>query len=82
MSEAFDPAKELRDAIPRLRAFAISLSGRSAWERLFEEQVSTISVELDGGTTTLEAALARLHAPDRPAAARTEQGRGSARPKA
>ncbi|MCU1468257.1 MAG: oligoendopeptidase [Actinomycetia bacterium] len=42
-----------------------ALSGRSAWERLFEEQVSTISVELDGGTTTLEAALARLHAPDR-----------------
>jgi oligoendopeptidase F len=42
-----------------------SLSGRSAWERLFEEQVATISVELEGGTTTLEAALARLHAPDR-----------------
>jgi oligoendopeptidase F len=42
-----------------------ALSGRSAWERLFEEQVSTISVELDGGITTLEAALARLHAPDR-----------------
>jgi oligoendopeptidase F len=42
-----------------------ALSGRSAWERLFEEQVSSISIELDGGTTTLEAALGRLHAPDR-----------------
>lgn len=42
-----------------------SMTGRSAWERLFEEQVSTIGVELDGETTTLEAALARLHAPDR-----------------
>src|SRR3954447_2416259 len=42
-----------------------TMSGRSAWERLFEEQVSTISVELDGAPTTLEAALARLHAPDR-----------------
>ncbi|HEV7525002.1 MAG TPA: M3 family oligoendopeptidase [Acidimicrobiia bacterium] len=42
-----------------------AMSGRSAWERLFEEQVSTISVELDGDTTTLEAALARLHAPER-----------------
>jgi oligoendopeptidase F len=42
-----------------------SLTGRGAWERLFEEQVSTISVDLDGAKTTLEAALARLHAPDR-----------------
>ena len=42
-----------------------AITGRSAWERLFEEQVSTITVELDGETTTLEAALARLHAPDR-----------------
>jgi oligoendopeptidase F len=42
-----------------------AMSGRSAWERLFEEQVSSISVDLDGETTTLEAALARLHAPDR-----------------
>jgi oligoendopeptidase F len=42
-----------------------SVTGRSAWERLFEEQVSTIEVSLDGETTSLEAALARLHAPDR-----------------
>ncbi len=42
-----------------------SVTGRSAWERLFEEQVSTIEVELHGATGTLEAALAQLHAPDR-----------------
>jgi oligoendopeptidase F len=42
-----------------------AISGRSAWERLFEEQVSAITVDLDGASTTLEAALARLHAPDR-----------------
>jgi oligoendopeptidase F len=42
-----------------------TMTGRSAWERLFEEQVSTIAVELEGQTTTLEAALAQLHAPDR-----------------
>jgi len=41
------------------------MTGRSAWERLFEEQVSAIGVELDGETTTLEAALGLLHAPDR-----------------
>ena len=42
-----------------------SVTGRSAWERLFEEQVSSIDVELDGEPATLEAALARLHAPSR-----------------
>ncbi len=42
-----------------------SVTGRSAWERLFEEQVSSIEVELDGAAGTLEAALAQLHAPDR-----------------
>jgi len=42
-----------------------SLTGRSAWERLFEEQVSSIEVQLDGAPATLEAALGRLHAPDR-----------------
>ena len=50
------------------------MTGRSAWERLFEEQVSSIAVELDGETTTLEAALARLHAPDRDV--RAHRGRG------
>jgi oligoendopeptidase F len=42
-----------------------AITGRSAWERLFEEQVSSIAVEVDGATTTLEAALGHLHAPDR-----------------
>ncbi len=42
-----------------------SVTGRSAWQRLFEEQVSTIEVQLDGEKATLEAALAQLHAPDR-----------------
>src|SRR5438552_5012437 len=41
-----------------------AMTGRSAWERLFEEQVSSIAVELDGASTTLEAALGKLHAPD------------------
>jgi oligoendopeptidase F len=42
-----------------------AITGRSAFERLFEEQVSAIGVEIDGSPTTLEAALAQLHAPDR-----------------
>ncbi|MGQ0824727.1 MAG: M3 family oligoendopeptidase [Actinomycetota bacterium] len=42
-----------------------SVTGRSAWQRLFEEQVSTISVQVDGETVPLEAGLARLHSPDR-----------------
>lgn len=42
-----------------------SVTGRSAWQRLFEEQVSAIELTLDGETTTLEAGLARLHIPDR-----------------
>lgn len=45
-------------------------TGRSAWVRLFTEQTSAIEVELPtsgGGTDTvsLDAALARLHHPDR-----------------
>jgi oligoendopeptidase F len=42
-----------------------SVTGRSAWQRLFEEQVSAIEVELDGQPATLESALAELHAPER-----------------
>ncbi len=42
-----------------------AMTGRSAFERLFEEQVSSISVELGGQMTTLEAALGQLHAPER-----------------
>jgi len=42
-----------------------AVTGRNAWQRLFEEQVSAIEVSLDGQATTLEAGLAQLHAPDR-----------------
>jgi len=42
-----------------------SVTGRSAFERLFEEQVSALEVQLDGAMVPLETALARLHAPDR-----------------
>ena len=51
-----------------------AMTGRSAWERLFEEQVSSIAVELDGTSTTLEAALGQLNAPDRDV--RRRSGRG------
>jgi oligoendopeptidase F len=42
-----------------------SVTGKSAWQRLFEEQVSAIEVQLDGAPAPLEAALARLHVHDR-----------------
>ncbi len=42
-----------------------TVTGASAWQRLFEEQVSTITVELDGQTVPLEAGLSHLHSPDR-----------------
>jgi oligoendopeptidase F len=42
-----------------------AVTGRSAWSRLFSEQTSTITVELDGGTVSLEEALSRLSSPDR-----------------
>src|SRR3954462_13199119 len=44
-----------------------ALTGRTAWSRLFEEQASAISVELDDATepVALEVAMARLFAPDR-----------------
>src|SRR5918998_33509 len=44
-----------------------ALTGRSAWTRLFEEQASAITVELDdaGEPVSLEIALSRLFAPDR-----------------
>ena len=43
------------------------LTGRSAWTRLFEEQASSIEVDLDEGSgpVSLEVALARLFAPER-----------------
>jgi oligoendopeptidase F len=44
-----------------------ALSGRSAWTRLFEEQASAITVDLEDEPepVSLEVALARLYAPDR-----------------
>jgi oligoendopeptidase F len=42
-----------------------AISGRSAWTRLFEEQSSAITVELEDGPVSLEQALARLFSPDR-----------------
>jgi len=44
-----------------------ALTGRGAWSRLFEEQASAITVELDGESepVSLEVALSRLFVPDR-----------------
>ena len=42
-----------------------SVTGANAWQRLFEEQISAVAVSLDGGESSLEAALARLTSPDR-----------------
>src|SRR5262249_17682394 len=42
-----------------------AVTGRSAWSRLFSEQTSTITVDLDGDTVSLEEALSRLSSPDR-----------------
>jgi oligoendopeptidase F len=44
-----------------------ALTGRTAWTRLFEEQASAITVDLDEGAepVSLEVALSRLFAPDR-----------------
>ncbi len=42
-----------------------AVTGRSAWARLFSELTSTITVDLDGGSVSLEEGLSRLQAPDR-----------------
>ena len=44
-----------------------AVTGRSAWSRLFQDLVTTVSVDLDGSDqpVTLEAALSRLSSPDR-----------------
>jgi oligoendopeptidase F len=42
-----------------------SVTGSSAWQRLFDEQTSAITVELNGETTTLEAGLSQIQSPDR-----------------
>lgn len=43
----------------------LSITGESAWSRLYEELTSAISVEIDGKQHMLETALAYLHAPER-----------------
>jgi len=40
-----------------------SVTGRSAWNRLFDETVAALTVDVDGETLTLEAALNRLQDP-------------------
>jgi oligoendopeptidase F len=50
-----------------------SVTGRSAWVRLFTQVTDSITVDLDGEKATLEQALARLYLPDR--AARQAAGR-------
>ena len=42
-----------------------SLTASSAWVRLFSELTSALSVELDGGSVSLEEGLSRLMSPDR-----------------
>lgn len=42
-----------------------SVTGRAAWGRLFEEQASTISVDLNGEAVSLEQGLAKLAHADR-----------------
>jgi oligoendopeptidase F len=42
-----------------------ALTGKTAWSRLFEEQVSALQVDLDSEQFTLDAALSRLMSPDR-----------------
>jgi oligoendopeptidase F len=42
-----------------------SLTGATAWARLFEELTSAIEVDLDGGRVALDVALSRLAHPDR-----------------
>src|SRR4051812_3365390 len=51
----------------------MDVTGAGAWQRFFEEQVSTVTVDLDDGTVPLDAALARLHSPDRDERRRTAE---------
>ncbi len=44
-----------------------SVTGRSAWVRLFSELTSAITVDIDGRTVGLEEGLSRLGSPDREA---------------
>ena len=43
----------------------LRVTGRSAWSRLFEEQLTSTKLELDGEETSLEIALAKLYSDDR-----------------
>ena len=43
----------------------LRVTGRSAWSRLFEEQLASTKLELDGEETSLEIALAKLYSDDR-----------------
>jgi oligoendopeptidase F len=43
----------------------LRVTGRSAWARLFEEQVAAVMVDLDGDSIPLELAFAKLFLPDR-----------------
>jgi oligoendopeptidase F len=51
----------------------LRVTGRSAWARLFEEQVAAITVELDGQRTGLEQALSNLFSADRDERRRTAE---------
>jgi len=42
-----------------------AVSGFSAWDRLFDELLGTIKVELDGAEIAFEEAMAKLYSPDR-----------------
>jgi oligoendopeptidase F len=43
----------------------LRVTGRSAWSRLFDEQLAAVTVDLDGQTTSLEEAMSGLFSPDR-----------------
>ena len=51
----------------------LRVTGRSAWSRLFEEQVAAVTVDLDGEQTGLEHALSNLFSPDRDERRRTAE---------
>ncbi len=42
-----------------------SVSGTSAWRRLYEEVLGALRITLDGGEVSLETAMAKLYSPDR-----------------
>ena len=52
-----------------------SVTGDSAWSRLFDEQTSAITVEIDGEATSLELGLSRLMSPDAAVRARRRRRR-------